>query len=257
MELTFIGTGSGKTGLNRFHTALVFNSYGHKMLVDAGDGISKALLKQKIIYNEIDSILFSHYHADHFGGLTALITQMKLNERSSTLNIFTHRDLIKPIRYVLNFGYLFEDHLGFQLNIIPFDYNTKIIINETIAIEARKNTHILDKYNIGRSDIIKFHSSSFRFSIENLIVVYTSDVGSPEDLLLFNDSDIDIFIMETTHTKTEDIIRVCEKIQPKEIYLTHIEDSDEILLKKWLENLEKPSKNKVFLTFDGMKISRN
>ena len=120
MELTFIGTGSGKTNLNRYHTSLLIQSGNHNVLIDAGDGISRALLSSGINFETINSILISHYHADHFGGLSALITQMILINRTNTLQIFTHKDLVEPLITYLKFCYIFVDHLsGFQRDDRP------------------------------------------------------------------------------------------------------------------------------------------
>ena len=67
-ELKFIGTGSGKTSLNRFHSSFFIKTSNYNLLIDAGDGESKALLSQGIDFNTIDGILFTHLHPDHYTG---------------------------------------------------------------------------------------------------------------------------------------------------------------------------------------------
>ncbi|MEO8398834.1 MAG: MBL fold metallo-hydrolase, partial [Ignavibacteriaceae bacterium] len=75
-KIKFIGTGSGKTSLKRFHSSFLILNESYNLLVDTGDGISKALLLQNINYNSIDGILISHLHPDHYTGLPLLLVQM-------------------------------------------------------------------------------------------------------------------------------------------------------------------------------------
>ena len=49
MQLTFIGTGSGRTSIDRFHSSLLFTVNDKNILIDAGDSISRAMLKQKYL----------------------------------------------------------------------------------------------------------------------------------------------------------------------------------------------------------------
>ncbi|MCB9257926.1 MAG: hypothetical protein H6612_01130 [Ignavibacteriales bacterium] len=58
MELIFIGTSSGRTSLTKFHSSLLFKINSKNILIDSGDGISKALLNQKISANKITDIIF-------------------------------------------------------------------------------------------------------------------------------------------------------------------------------------------------------
>ncbi|MCK5087559.1 MAG: MBL fold metallo-hydrolase, partial [Melioribacteraceae bacterium] len=91
MKVTFIGTGSGKVSLERFHSSILVSKKNSNLLIDVGDSISRALLNLNISINSIDQILISHNHADHYSGIASLVTQMKLLERSKPLKIFTHQ----------------------------------------------------------------------------------------------------------------------------------------------------------------------
>jgi len=51
MQLTFIGTGSGRTSLDRFHSSLLFTTSDKNVLIDAGDSISRALKRQQVPIN--------------------------------------------------------------------------------------------------------------------------------------------------------------------------------------------------------------
>jgi len=69
MQVQFIGSGDAFGSGGRFNTC--FHVTGKKMnfLIDCGASSLIALKANNIDLNSIDTILFSHFHADHFGGI--------------------------------------------------------------------------------------------------------------------------------------------------------------------------------------------
>jgi ribonuclease BN (tRNA processing enzyme) len=254
LEIIFIGTSSGKTNLNRYHCTLLLQTENHKMLIDAGDSVSRALITAGIDYNIIDSIFLTHYHADHFGGIASLITQMKLNNRSRDLKIFTHKVLVTGLNSYLTSCYLFAEALDFNLMIIPFEFDGKIEAAESFSVTARQNRHIHNKYYLADSSNVYFISSSLLIEQGDRKIFYTSDTGAKEDLYLFPKEKIDLLITETTHLQLEDIYTAYKKIKPKKLLLTHIDSSDEIKISGWFSKLNLRDQKKIELTYDGFKI---
>lgn len=252
MELIFIGTSSGKTNLNRFHSSLLFRNKKRKILIDAGDGISKALLNQNIEINSITDIIFSHFHSDHLAGLPSLLTQMIISKRKEPLKIYTHQKLVKQLILFLNISYIFIEKLNYQISIIPFNFLEQTLIDEEFNFTSKQNIHITNKHNISGNNI-EFISSSFLFNIKEKKVIYTSDVGSAEDLNLFAENNIELFITETTHIHYSELLPVIDDKNPKQTILTHIED--EISLLEWFDTLSESDKGKIKIAVDGMRIS--
>jgi ribonuclease Z len=255
MKIKFLGTGSGQTSLNRFHSSFLISSSKHKLLVDCGDGISKAILNQKIDFNSTDSILISHFHADHFSGLPSLLTQMKLLARKNDLTIFVHtleKDFLEDFIY---HSYLFKERMTFKIKIIPFDVESKINVNENFYFISKINSH-LDKYkNYDSENKLGFTSLSFYFKDDDNSLIYSGDVGSDNDLYLFNQK-VDWFITETTHIKKENIITLLEKSDPKEIILTHVGDDFEKPLTALHQSLPNHLKSRIILAFDGFELNQ-
>lgn len=251
MNLKFLGTGSGQTSLKRFHSSLLVTSLNYNLLVDCGDGISKALLNQRIDFHSIDSILISHFHADHFSGLPALLTQMKLLSRKNDLVIYVHSSEKKFLEEFIFHSYLFKERMTFNLKIISFDEETEIKVSENFSFISRINSH-LDKYRKYDSENkLGFASLSFLFEDDNNSIIYTGDVGSEKDLYLFNQK-VDWFITETTHIKSENILSVLEKLNPNKIILTHIGDDFEKPLFEVHQNLPETLKTRIILAFEGL-----
>ncbi len=236
MKLTFIGTGSGKTRIDRFHSSLLFSIDGFSLLVDAGDGVSKALLLANVDFNSIDAILFSHYHADHFGGIASLFTQMKLHGRTEKLKFFTHKSLVEPLVNYLNSTYLFFETAGFEVETYGFEFGEKFEITNDLNIIAKQNNHVKNSHGLPTENV-SFVSSGFLFETGGKKIFYTSDVGDPRDLLMFENQKIDWFITETTHVTTTDIQTAVEKLKPAKVFLTHIDEEDETNLINWLSKI--------------------
>lgn len=254
MKIIFIGTGSGKTSLKRFHSSFLIKLKAYKLLIDVGDGIAKALLKQNINLHSIDAILFTHYHADHFAGIASLITQMKLIERTKPLKIFTHENLIEQLISLINSVYMFKESLDFELEIIGFEHNEEKIINDRIKFTAKQNSHIYQKEFLKHYPAKQFVSFSFLFDIEKKIIFYSSDIGSKDDLYLFEGNKINYMIIESTHITPLEIYNAFNKINPNKLFLTHIDDEQEKIISNWYKRLKEKDKRKIFVCYDGMEI---
>jgi ribonuclease Z len=254
MSIVFIGTSSGRTSLSRFHSALFIDYQNSGLLVDAGDGVSKALLNSNKKYDDINYILLIHFHADHFGGIAALITQMKIYGRTLPLKIFTNAGLKNTLLSYLNSCYLFMDRLGFNLNVLEVEENTDVKLNQFLSFILRRNNHLTRKTNVQHDDI-KFISSSCLFIADNKNIFYTSDIGSAEDLEIFNNYHIDILISETTHIQLDSIIEFADKFKIKNIYLTHIDEPSEKKIIDWAEKIRSRNKINIQVAEDGMIIN--
>jgi ribonuclease Z len=255
MNIVFIGTSSGRTSLSRFHSSILFEHNKFGLLIDAGDGAAKALLAADKNHNDINFILFTHYHADHFGGIGALITQMKIYGRKKTLKIITNKGLKSPLIKFLNSCYMFLNDLGFELIIIETEIDDEIKLAKDFSFRLRKNRHIQKKSEIEFIDEPKFISSSILFNYKGKHIFYTADVGSDKDLEIFNDYSIDLLIAETTHLSLKSISDFAVKSKIKYVYLTHIDEPDE---KEIINSAKKMNKGKSFAVeaaFDGMTIN--
>lgn len=251
MKLKFIGTGSGLASLKRFHSSILLSSSGQKLLVDAGDGISKALLNAGEDFNKIDSIIISHYHPDHFSGIATLLVQMKILERTKPLKIFTHTKLIDDLKSFVFACNIFFETFNFKVDIVGFEFDKELQIGDSIICLPKQNSHITNKHNL-KIDF-PFISSSFLFTIGNQNIVYTADIGSSKDLMLFKEFSIDYFIVDSTHVELDEIGNAVEKMNVQNVIFTHINDEDENDIVNWVKK-QNINRNIFQISKDGLEI---
>jgi len=252
VRIKFIGTGSGKSSLQRYHSSFLISSGRFNILVDAGDGISRALLKQNISYNSIDGILLTHLHADHFAGLPGLLTQMKMLKRELPLSIIMHQSLSSAIRNFIYQAYIFPAKLNFEIHFAEFNYNEYLQLHEDFGFIARQNHHLDDNFSYAEEKNVNVSSSSFLFRLSDKYLFYTSDIGDKEDLYLFNDYNINVIISEITHVKFDEIFRALKDLQPDRLFFTHISEENEPDLIKLYNNLPDNLRSKIIPAVDGM-----
>ncbi len=257
MKIKFLGTGSAITSLHRFHSSFLITSSDYKLLVDCGDGIAHALLQQAIGFNEIDAILISHFHPDHYTGLPSLITQMKSGRRKKPLSLFIHSSEKFFLEEFIFHSYLFKERMEFDFNIIPFKEGDEIIINNHFRFVSKINSH-LEKYKLfDDKNKLSFISLSFLFKDEENSCIYTGDIGKENDLFLFNQK-ADWFISETTHIASDNLIAVLKNLNSEKIILTHIDEKTEEAVKFFLENKLHPAdKERFLIAFDGLELNQS
>ena len=250
MEVIFVGTGSGKTQLKRFHTSLLIKTGNHNLLVDTGDAISKALLIANLDINLIDSIYITHTHADHFSGIASLLTQMKMAKRIKPICLYIHNSFVSFARNFLYHSFLFPETFDFEMKIIGFNFDSEINIADILYLLPIKNGHISNKYNVNSIPDINFISSSVLIKNENILTYYSSDIDSISDLSPINKFQPKYLIVESTHILFDELIEFINNSKMQKTFLVHINDEDGIV-----ENYNKLSnelKSKIILTIDGM-----
>ncbi|MDY6851001.1 MAG: ribonuclease Z [Thermodesulfobacteriota bacterium] len=73
MEVIFLGTGTGAPSAKRGSPGLAVLSGGRIFLIDSGSGSLRQLAKAGLSHNELDYILYTHFHPDHTAELIAYL----------------------------------------------------------------------------------------------------------------------------------------------------------------------------------------
>ncbi len=250
--IKFIGTGSGKVSLKRFHSAFIIHHENFKLLVDCGDGISKALLNLKEDITKINSILISHFHPDHLNGISLLLIQMKMQKRNLPLKIFVHHNLKLQLVNFLETNMIFFKRYPFEIEIVDFEVSLKIDFEENFSFTAKENSHV-DEYKIDAPENQNLFSCSFLFKVKDKNIFYTADAASKNDLYLFENSKIDLMISEVTHVDLFEIVEASKKNEAEKLIFTHISDEIENELFALQSSLSTNSRQ-IITAVDGMVV---
>ncbi len=251
-SIVFVGTSSGKTSLTRFHSSLFITSSSFNLLIDCGDGTSKALLARAISTDSIDGILFSHLHPDHSAGFPSLIVQMKQQKRNKKLKIFCHKNLIETLKRFLYQTFVFTERSSFEIEYCEFEHDNLVVVTDNFNFVSKQNSHLNEYVDYLNEKKTGFACSSFLIMLGRNKIYYSGDVGSEKDLYLFDDRSPEIIISEATHVEWESIIKFIQVTKPKRVYLTHLNDNLELELNKKLKTLPDDVFGKIVLANDGL-----
>lgn len=109
LVVTFIGTAASVPTRARGTAATLIARGGERWLVDCGEGTQRQLLRSGIGLVDLDLLLVTHLHGDHFLGLPGLIKTFGLRGRERPLRLVGPRGLRELI-----------DRLGVVIGRTPF-----------------------------------------------------------------------------------------------------------------------------------------
>ena len=88
IDVCLLGTGGMMPLPNRFLTSLYLRHDGSVLLIDCGEGTQTAIRTAGLRFKPIESILLTHYHADHVSGLVGLLLTLGNEDRTEPLSIY-------------------------------------------------------------------------------------------------------------------------------------------------------------------------
>ena len=111
LSVAFLGMGGAVPSARRNTASLLVARGGERLLFDCGEGTQRQM-QRSLGLVQVDSIFFTHFHADHFLGLPGLLKTYDLTERERPLTIYGPRglrDLIQSMgRVIGRVGYKVE-----------------------------------------------------------------------------------------------------------------------------------------------------
>ena len=220
MQLRFVGCGDAFGSGGRYNTCFHVTGERVNFLIDCGASSLPALKRHGIDRGDIDLVLVTHFHGDHFGGLPFLMLDAQFTRRTRPLVIAGPQGIERRLEQVMEA--LFENSSKRERR---FELSVVALKPETMA-------------NFGAVNVTPFamvHGDSggpflgYRIEVEGRVIAYTGDTEWNEGLIPLG-RDADLFISEcyfydrvvSNHLNLKTLEAHLSEIRPKRLILTHM-----------------------------------
>ena len=222
MQLRFVGCGDALGSGGRYNTCFHVTGSHVNFLIDCGASSLPALKRQGIARDDIDLILITHFHGDHFAGLPFLLLDAQFSRRTRPLVIAGPEGI--------------ETRLT-QLMEALFENSSKTKQRFDLSVVALRPE---ETRSFGAVDVTPFpvvHGESggpflaYRVEAEGRVIAYSADTEWTATLVPAA-RNADLFIAEAyyydkvvkNHLSLTTLEAHLAEIKPKRLILTHMSD---------------------------------
>jgi ribonuclease BN (tRNA processing enzyme) len=242
VNITVLGAGDAFGSHGRFQASYLVSAANKTILMDAGPTVLPSMKRLALAPNDIDLILISHLHGDHFNGLGYLILDFLYeSQRRRSLTIagppgLEQRTwaLFRALFHEFDFGKI-KSRLKF-VSVLP----NRPVTLDGVKLQAIRTPHT-----------IKDISLAFRFDLNGKTIVFSGDTGWTEELVGLT-TNSDLFLCECTffkrkfawHLNYQQVNANRHRFGGRRMVITHL----------GRELLEHQSEVDFEMAFDGMNI---
>ena len=223
MQLQFIGSGVAFGSGGRFNTCFHITGEKVNFLIDCGASSLISLKANSINLNSITTILCTHFHADHFGGIPFLMLDAQFfSKRTQPLTIVGPPGLNNHFELSMEtyFPGSSETKPRFELNLTELEKNKKTMVGELKVTPFEVNHG-----NPGGPYL------AYRIRAEDRIIAYTGDTEWTNNIIKAG-YEADLLIAEAyfyskkvkLHLDYNTLEKHLPLIKPKRLILTHLSD---------------------------------
>ena len=222
MQLRFVGCGDALGSGGRFNTCFHVIGSRANFLIDCGASSLPALKHFGIARDDIDLILITHFHGDHFGGLPFLLLDAQFTRRTRPLVIAGPTGIESKLPQLMEalFEHSSTTKQRFELTVVALNPG-----------EARSFGEI----KVTPYPVVHGESGgpflAYRIEAEGRVIAYSADTEWTETLIPAA-RDADLFIAEAhyydrivrNHLSLKTLEAHLPEINAKRLVLTHMSD---------------------------------
>src|SRR6195256_1512215 len=222
MQLRFVGCGDALGSGGRFNTCFHVTGARVNFLIDCGASSLPALKRLGIARDDIDLILVTHFHGDHFGGLPFLLLGAQFARRTRPLVIAGPEGIETQLTQLMEalFEHSSKTRPRFELSVIALEPE------QSRSFGAVKVTPYPVVHGESGGPFL-----AYRIEAEGRIISYSADTEWTETLIPAG-RDADLFIAEAyyydkvvkNHLSLKTLEANLAEINPKRLILTHMSD---------------------------------
>ena len=103
LTVTLLGTSAAVPSVDRNVSGLAMQREGETLLFDCGEGTQRQMMRYGVSF-AFREIFFTHYHADHFLGVTGLLRTLGLQDRTAPVTLYGPRGAAKILSAAVTLG---------------------------------------------------------------------------------------------------------------------------------------------------------
>lgn len=184
VKLKVIGCGDAFGSGGRLNTCFYVDAGAVRFLVDCGASSLPGLKQHGIQVDDIDAIVISHFHGDHYGGLPFVLLDAAVNGRIKTLQIISPVGGQRRIAALLDLLYPGTEVLE-RLDVEFLEYRANEVID-------------FGNWRVQAFDVIHSERAlphGLRIEVLDKVIAYSGDTSWTETLFTLSEQ-ADIFICE-------------------------------------------------------------
>ena len=218
-EVLFIGTSDAFGAGGRRQSAILSRGTRGSVLIDCGTTTNSGFADLGVERDEVDAIVVSHFHADHFGGVPLFVLAARyIDLRRKPLVIAGPPDTEQRVRALAAaMGHPMDENPGFDLSFQELAPGSHHEVGPAL-IESFETQHNLEA-----------HPHGYRIDCGGQLIAYSGDTGwFPE--LPARVAGADLFICECTqhraaldfHLSLEELLEHRDEFDCGRHVLTHL-----------------------------------
>ena len=222
MRLQFVGCGDAFGSGGRFNTCFHVTGDRINFLIDCGASSLPALKRLGIARDDIDLILITHFHGDHFAGLPFLLLDAQFSRRTRPLVIAGPEGIERKLPQIME---------------ALFEHSSKTTPKFDLAVVSLKpeETRAFGAVSVTPFPVVHGESGGpflgYRIEAEGRVIAYSADTEWTETLIPLA-READLFVAEAyyydkvvkNHLSLTTLEARLPEIKPKRLVLTHMSD---------------------------------
>ncbi len=222
VQVRFLGSGDAFGSGGRFQTCILIKATGSTFLVDCGASSLIAMRRFGVAPNEVDMILLTHLHGDHFGGIPFVVLDAQLiSKRPHPLVIVGPPGTKKRLMEAMEafFPGSSQAPRPFSLDVQEFEFERPHALGEVTVTPYRVQHASGDP------------ALALRIACAGKIITYTGDTEWTETLVPASKG-ADLLIAEAYffeksikfHLDFHTLMAHLDELEPQRVMVTHMSE---------------------------------